>query len=309
MRFADGETLERIAGAEEMTMVTLVDILRYAARTLGCEPLPLGMAKTEKTRAKRGSGGTKELSAAQFMTEEKCDGCEKVIEADSERIVLAPMELYYHQELEDWGNHRVKPYFPRESLHYCLDCARSTEEFRIPNPWFRTEQERIEWARVTADLKAEEMLERHKRDKVVSEALAKGETREFNRVYPTRPERDDVLARATPTSWIAGRIADQESGNAMGSGESTPTDEITDNLLAGKTEWEIPIATEEERRARVEVYIARPSSRGLPHNMKRAAKLWAGGMSQGEIANKLRIHQSSVSRMIQTVVNKANATK
>jgi hypothetical protein len=309
IRFASGEALEHIADVEAMTVVTVEDLLRYTARTLGCKPLPLGMAKAEKTTAERGPDGTKELNAAQFLTEEKCEGCGKVIEADSERIVLAPMELQYYQEFEDWGDHKIKPRFSQEPHHYCLDCARSTEEFRIPNPWFRNEQEREEWAKVMVELKAQQALERDERDKVVANALARGKTGEFNRAFPTRPEQDDVLARATPESRIAARIAARESGNAMGSGESTPTNEIVDNLMAARPEWEIPIASEEDRRARVGAYIACPASRGLPHNMKKAAKLWAEGISQGEIADKLRIHKSSVSRMIQTVVNKANASR
>jgi DNA-binding CsgD family transcriptional regulator len=317
VRFASGETLEHIAGAETMTLATVEEVVRYAAWTLGCTPLSIDMAKPEKIigAPEHRSGSAGELKSAQFLTEAKCEVCRKVIEEDSERVVVVPMELYYHQEIEDWGNHGIRPFFPTQPFHYCLDCARSTQEFRMPNPWFRTEQERRQLAKLLEEWKAQEKLKSDEQDKALSKDLAIGNLRAFNFAYSTAPKRDDVMSRAVPVSRLAAHIADQSEG-----GDPSSTGEITDQIFSGSAAdegWAKVAAAQSAgsgdavQRAKVLEYLNSPQSKGkmLPGE-REAARMWAAeGLSENEIARKQHVNQSTVHRRIDAARKKAHAAR
>lgn len=319
VRFANGGSLEDIAGAEGMTVIKVEEVLRYAARHLGCKALPLGMTKAEEPTGKRGPDGMGELRPAQFMTAEKCERCGKVVEADSERVLVAPMALMYGMDDEYWGCHRIIPCVSYRIPHYCLDCAVMTEEFRMPNPWFVSDESRRQMARFDEECRAQEELERTDRDKYLTKQLAAGDLRAFNSAFPTSPGRSDVMARAVPVSRVAEKIAG-------GTDEPSSTSEIADTILSGcavgkslpdDEGWAKVAAAQSVafgdavQRAKVLEYLNSPQSRGrmLPRE-RETARMWAaGGLSENEIARRQNVNQSTVHRRIDAVRKKAHAAR
>lgn len=308
IRFTNGERLSQIAVAEAIGVSTVKDYLGYVARTLHCGPLCLEIAKPKTSGPSSASTG--QLNSAQLMTKAKCESCKKTIEADEERILVAPMALKYHMEEEDWGNHRIIPYLSPGTIHYCLECARSTEEFRMSNPWFMTDDERAEmddWIESNTHPDADNGAS----DTALVKAWAIGDLHALDSVIPTKAKRGDIMERALPMSSVAAGIAGRKHGE-----DSSSAAEIADQLFSRDEGWkrveaaQVSASGEAGQRTKLRDYLKLPESRGkLLPAVRAAATLWANGLNQKEVAQKLGADQSTVSRRIKAAMAMANARR
>lgn len=218
-----------------------------------------GWPLTVKSDAKRSS--IQELSFARFLAEAQCRACGKNLESDSERVLVIPMMLNYHMDQGDWGNHKIVPYMPDSATtHYCLACIHGIERFSMSNPWCLSAENSSEEA---AWIEAQEKtrVESVENDEGLKRALAGGDMRKFDAAIPTSASRDDVMARATPVSKVAARIAKRMDGEPSEA-------EIEDQLFASDDGWKKVDAAQsavsgvDAQRAKVLDYLNSPHSRG-----------------------------------------------
>jgi hypothetical protein len=167
-----GETPEQIGRAIGIGRELVNDYLRHVVSTLHCQPLPLHSVEVENatnvTKPLPTSEG--ELSSQELMIEARCESCGKNIEGDEERVLAAAMALNYGRK-DEWLDYEVRLHVGK-ALHYCLECARTTEELRIPNPWFVSEEQRRAATKWLEERKVEQVAEAAKRDGILVKALA-----------------------------------------------------------------------------------------------------------------------------------------
>jgi hypothetical protein len=243
------------------------------------------------------------------MIEAECESCGKQIEGDEERVLAAAMALNYFRDHDEWLDYEVRLHVGK-ALHYCLECASTTEELRIPNPWFVSEEERRATAEWVEEYHRDEAAKTTARDGMLSKALASGDMHAFNTAMPTRPDRGDVMARAVPVSRVAARIA-------AGMDEPIPASEIAEQLFANDEGWKKAAAAQSAssgelaQRAKLVEYLNSLRSRGkmLPYE-REAARMWAAdGLSENEIARRQGVNQSTVHRRIDAAKRKASAQR
>jgi hypothetical protein len=262
-----------------------------------------GEEKTERGHTAR--PGT--LTGDQLLIEARCARCEKLIEENEERALAAGMMVECHRVADDDPDYTVGLRVG-QALHYCSECAYKIEDFRIPNPWFVPENERHAMAEYQEQAQAQAELEAADQSKELSAALATGDTSSFNAAMPTSAPRDDVMGHAVPISQVASQIAEKQDG-------STPTAEIAEQVFADDERWEKMAGArasgsgEATQRSNLLDYLNSPTSRGMPHTMRQAARLWADGASQTEISRRLGVDQSVVSRMIKGARNRASGAR
>ena len=311
IKFASGVSVQQIARTEALSTSHVKDYLEYAARTLGCQPVVIDTAGTEKgNSARRPPINMEQLGFGQFLIEAKCQACGKNIEGDSERVLLIPMILTYHMDADDWGNHKMSPYVPhRASNHYCLECIHGVEQFSMPNPWFMSVEELQETTEWIEAYESKKRIGSDEKDEALRHALNSGDIRKFNAAMPTTAARDDLLARAKPVSRLAAKIADGMDGESS-------TAEIADQILNDHKKWENAAARQsavsgvDAQRVTLLEYLNSPQSRGKMLQAEReAARLWAEGQSENEIARRQGVDQSTVHRRIQAAKKKAYARR
>jgi DNA-binding CsgD family transcriptional regulator len=251
-----------------------------------------------------------QLGFGQFLIEAKCQACGKNIEGDSERVLLIPMITTYHMDADDWGNHKMSPYVPHgASNHYCLECIHAVEHFSMPNPWFMSVEELQETTEWIEEDESKKRIGSAEKDEALRHALTSGDIRKFNAAMPTTAARDDLLARAKPVSSLAAKIADGMDGEPS-------TAEIADQILNDHKKWENAAARQsavsgvDAQRVTLLEYLNSPQSRGKMLQAEReAARLWAEGQSENEIARRQGVDQSTVHRRIQAAKKKAYARR
>jgi DNA-binding CsgD family transcriptional regulator len=308
-----GETVEQIAKALGIGRALVNSYLRHVVSTLRCQPSAIYSNELENTPegTKRTSSRAGELSSEELMIEAECESCGKQIEGDEERVLAAAMALNYFRDHDEgrWLDYEVRLHVGK-ALHYCLECAGTTEELRIPNPWFVSEEQRRAMAKYIAHYHGAEVAKTNAQDGILRKALARGDIRAFNTAMPTRPERSEVMARAIPVSRVAAKIA-------AGMDEPTPASEIAEQLFANDEGWEKVAAAQSARsgeraqRAKLSEYLNSLQSRGkmLPGE-REAARMWAAdGLSENEIARRQGVNQSTVHRRVDAAKRKASAQR
>jgi hypothetical protein len=107
------------------------------------------------------------------------------------------------------------------------------------------------------------------------------------------PSGKDAPSRPLPPEYATSRVP-------AGSGIADLT---TEPSVLNKRE---PISPQREK---LSVYLNDPASRGMRASMRLAAKQWVEGVSMSEIARKMNVDQSTVSRMINGALKLADATR
>ena len=110
---------------------------------------------------------------------------------------------------------------------------------------------------------------------------------------PPDPSGNDAPRTTLPPEYAIGR----------GAGGPGMADAATEPSVLTKRE---PISPQREK---LSAYLNDTASRGMRGSMRIAAKQWVEGVSMSEIARKMNVDQSTVSRMINGALKLADATR
>jgi hypothetical protein len=322
---SNGETLYNIACEVGVTEMLVGRYLDEVVRYLHCQPWRTADRVTQEDdvivpgKDRRPSRPSGELKPDQVMIEARCASCGAAIAADAERVLDAAMTLNYSHPADEWdAGHQIKLRVGRV-LHYCLDCARKTEEFRMPNPWFVSEEEErvlAEWVdednfvRVLPKTEEERVLAQ--RDRKVKEAVDRGDVHAFNVAMPTTPGRNDVMASAEQISHAAERaVKSSDTPNPQA------ISDMADSIMAGEVRIKSlrpgvasNLLGEAKQRAMLDEYLKSAASRNkFPPNVRDSLKMWVEGASQSAVARKFNTDQGTISKRIKAALASAYARR
>jgi hypothetical protein len=284
----------------------------------------------------KGNHGRKSLDIRQYakrsqqlgLVRADCSFCGDAIEKDAERIFLSATFLHYDARDESDDGSDVRLTILADS-HCCLKCAAKTEEFRIRNKSYISEDEARKRAEeltgFTTEMRAsqeEDAKAEAAWDCLVKGRLLAGDKHEFNRRFPTaRPSRGDVLERATTCSDLATRRSIGAAQNSKGDGGAqVSVSEVADDIFttdSPDTLYSETIGTGSyvagvnAQRGRVGQYLKDLRSRNkLMPDERRAATLWSEGKSEAEIAKTMGVkHPSTIHDRIAKVKRMAFAAR
>jgi hypothetical protein len=198
-----------------------------------------------------------------------------------------------------------------QKLTVCDLCAAELPSFELRNPLSR--------ARVTLPPEVQKEAEEE------AEEEARRAERVAQTSRPLEAQRDDLEASLRKTGSdedrekikLAIRKIDEqlraiwESG-LRDSGLPAPSrrlqEVITSSLghISDERESRIEKPTRQDYRSRVRRFLRSPYVNKLPSALQQTAYLYAAGLSETEIAKKLKINQTMVSRQVQTIKNAAS---
>lgn len=231
---------------------------------------------------------------AGWLAEAKCCRCGTLIEVGEERIAVGVFDLSYHDD--EWG-----PTFAPEMgaiSNWCCECAGTTQEFRVPNPWPRPS------AKSRSESRESEQALSAATGSELTREVAAGDMQRFNQTFPTHPSPDDAMARSRSANKMAKRWAEREQD--QGSNSDDNASELEELILSrgGPPQAISGVESQKNKLAR---FLGTPASRKLRPTIRTAAKLWVDGKSQQEIGTKLGVDQSGVSRMLKDASKKADS--
>jgi hypothetical protein len=283
------------------------------------------------------------LGPGQLMIETKCVACGDVIEADSERIFICAMVLCYGLD-EELETNMPQMRFSGSGSHFCMACVPKVREYRLSNVSYVSDWEwkQGELTAARIEIEKETLLERDlqrreavARDETIRAALQEvsncprcvgltecvctlpkkmpSQIHSFNQANPTTSwaKRDDVLAKSVlATDFEQGaedRLIQENGYDGPGEEPNTFEELITTNTPSRPSQFGSGSfsAGEQVQRVKVLGYLNSPISRGMRPDARKAARHWVDGLSQNQIAKKLGIDQSNVSRLIASVKGQA----
>jgi len=282
---------------------------------------------------KRGSLNIRQhakLSQQLAFVKAKCSVCGNAIEKDEGRIFLSATYLHFDDEdLDLSGNGSDARLTIVADSHCCLNCAARTEEFRIRNKSYISEDEARKRAEELTGFTTKMRVGQEEDTKaeaawncLVRSRLQAGDKHEFNRRFPTdRPKRGDVLERATPCSDLAtGRSIGAAQNSKGEGGAQVSASEVADELFTTDSPDTLysetlgtgsHVAGVDAQRGRVGQYLKDLRSRNkLMPDERRAATLWSEGKSEAEIAKTMGIkHPSTIHDRVAKVKKMAFAAR
>jgi Helix-turn-helix domain len=279
----NGEPVEEIATSLKMEKASVLRCLAWAE-----ENWSRVFSTNDDARLK--PKASEVAGVRQWKIETACSACGARIAADQDRLVIAALELIEENDdfttdyrrngvsIEQGGGVQKSIVGRRHFKHYCEECSVKEPEFLISNPAFV--QREMGTATGWTPQKDSEVLETVKSD------LAAGNTDSFDDAFPKNAPSKDAMAHSTGM---------EEVGKRSGFGSS--------NLRVD------PQSGEAAQRERMVLFLNVPASRGMPNDQRAAARMWAEGASQNEVARKLKRDQSTVSRWIKSAQVKASAPR
>jgi hypothetical protein len=217
-----------------------------------------------------GKGRTAEalFKSAGWMADARCCSCAELIPTGEDRIVIALFDLSL-----DWGTGaRFAPELGPVS-HWCMNCVQQVGEFRVRNPW-RQPGFPVKWA--STQLPQSKPVA----DSRLSKELATGNIAPFNAAFPADAKASDALANYVPLY-------------------SEPTCDVFDQGVPHTPD-------KQDRKVRLTEFLRSPKSRGMRPAMREAARRYANGADQTEIAKSMKVNQATVSRLLKSVFELMN---
>jgi hypothetical protein len=273
------------------------------------------MERREQSKPKTKERATENtlLRLSDWMVKTQCAACNATIDDDQDRIVLAAVAF---RSWEDRDGHLDAFRDEQKIISYCMFCADSIDELRMPNSWRRVDPATLSKSAPEPEYNLLKALkvESVEADRKIAKGLVAGDMHPFNKAMPTNASKEDMMGHFISHQGMAADIAERGEGeeglNASETADAlTSTLPITSPLARIVSHGHAPaskVDATHRQKEKLRDFLASPRSKGMRPQIRNAARRWIDGASHNEIAKSMGVDQSTVSRNIKTALDLAN---